>query len=362
MIKQALSFDDVLLVPQKSDVLPRETDIRTKLTRRVKINIPIVSSPMDTVTEYKMAMALARHGGLGVIHKNMTAERQADQVKKIKAQNQIVGAAISVGDEQFERAIVLLKADVDVLVIDTAHGHSQAVINMVKRIKLDAQFNKIDIIAGNVATAEAAYDLILAGADAVKVGIGPGSICTTRIVTGVGVPQITAIKEAVQGRQKSKKFNIPIIADGGIKYSGDIAKALACGADSVMIGSLFAGTDEAPGKIVKFNNQKYKTYRGMGSLEAMQKGAKDRYFQQKVQNKKLVPEGVSGLVPYRGAVSDVIYQLIGGLRSAMGYLGAKNIKEFQNKAEFVKISQVGLRESHPHSLSQIKPAVNYQSH
>lgn len=361
MIPQSLSFDDVLLVPQKSDVLPRETDISTRLTRRVKLNIPIVSSPMDTVTEYKMARAMAKQGGIGIIHKNMTIDEQSLQIKRIKKENLKAGAAISVGDEQFDRALQLVKAGVDIIVIDTAHGHSGGVIKMIKRIKTDDRFSQVDIIAGNVVTAEGAYDLILAGADAVKVGIGPGSICTTRIITGVGVPQITAIFEAVRGRQKSKKLNIPIIADGGIKYSGDIAKALAAGADCVMIGSLFAGANEAPGKIVKLNNQKYKVYRGMGSLEAMQNGSKDRYGQEKTENKKLVPEGVCGLVPYGGNLSDIIYQLIGGLRSAMGYLGAKNIKKFQEKAQFVRISNAGLSESHPHGLSQIKPTVNYQS-
>ncbi|MEK9165399.1 MAG: IMP dehydrogenase [Patescibacteria group bacterium] len=362
MIKQALSFDDVLLVPQKSNVMPRETDVRTRLTRRVKLNIPILSSPMDTVTEYKMAIAIAKQGGLGIIHKNMTIDEQVLQIKRVKKENLKIGAAISVGDEQFDRAFQLVKAGVDVIVIDTAHGHSDAVIKMIKRIKTDDRFSQVDIIAGNVVTDQGAYDLILAGADAVKVGIGPGSICTTRIVTGVGVPQITAIKEALRGRQKSKKIDIPIIADGGIKFSGDLAKALAAGADCVMIGSLFAGTDESPGKIVKLNNQKYKVYRGMGSLEAMQNGSKDRYGQGKMENKKLVPEGVFGLVPYKGAVKDIIYQLTGGLRSSLGYLGAHNIREFQNKAKFVEISGAGLRESHPHSLSQIKPAVNYKFH
>lgn len=361
LIKQALSFDDVLLVPQKSDILPRDTDVKTRLTRRVKLNIPIISSPMDTVTEHQMARVMAEQGGIGIIHKNMSIERQVDQVKKVKKAKIKVGAAISVGNEQFERALQLAKADVDVLVIDTAHGHSDGVIRMIRRIKNDRHFAEIDLIAGNVVTADAAYDLILAGADAVKVGLGPGSICTTRIITGVGVPQITAIAEAVKGRRKAKK-DIPIIADGGIKYSGDIAKALACGADSVMIGSLFAGANESPGAVVKINGKKYKKYRGMGSLEAMQKGSKDRYGQKKVENKKLVPEGVCGLVPFSGSVSDIIYQLIGGLRSAMGYLGAKNIKEFQKRAQFVRISGAGLNESHPHGLSQIKTAVNYQSH
>jgi len=363
MIKQALSFDDILLIPQKSNILPKQTKVNTQVTQNFKLQIPILSAAMDTVTEFKMALKLAQIGGLGIIHKNFSPSQQANQIKKIKTQdgNLLTGAAISVGEEQFKRALKLVKAGVNILVIDTAHGHSDGVIKMIKRLKNDKRFKQIDIIAGNVATAQAAKDLIKAGADALKIGIGPGAICTTRVVTGVGIPQITAIQNAIIGRKQAKKPNIPIIADGGIKYSGDIAKALAVGADCVMLGSLLSGTAEAPGKIKTIQGKKYKVYRGMGSLDAMTKGSKDRYGQKEVKNKnKLVPEGVSGLVAYKGPVEKVIYQLIGGVRSAMGYLGALNITEFQKKARFIQITGAGLKESHPHSLSKVDNTVNYQ--
>lgn len=359
----ALSFDDILLIPQKSNILPQETNIETQLTQRIKIKIPILSSPMDTVTEWKMAQALAQAGGIGVIHKNMSADKQARQIKKAKQTphtpnpsqdgNYLVGAAVSVGDEQFERAFKLAQAGVDVLVIDTAHGHSQGVIEMVKRIKKDKRLSKIDVIAGNIVTADGAYDLIKAGADAVKVGVGPGSICTTRQVAGVGVPQITAIKNAAQGRKKSGRLNIPIIADGGIKYSGDITKALAAGASSVMLGSLLAGTDESPGKIISKQGNRFKAYRGMGSLHAMQKGSKDRYGQAKIKKtSKFVAEGIAAYIPYKGSVSKIIYQLTGGLRAGMGYCGAKNILELQKKAKFAQITGAGLKESFPHIIGE----------
>jgi len=352
------SFDDVLLIPQKSAVLPAETDVATNLTQKIKIALPILSAPMDTVTEAKMAIALGKQGAVGVVHKNMNIDKQVKQIKIAVKNKVIVGAAISVGEEQFQRALKLADAGVSFLVIDTAHGHSTGVINLLKRLKQEKKLNKIDIIAGNIVSAEAAYDLISAGADAVKVGVGPGSICTTRVVAGVGVPQISAILEAVKGRKRSKKISIPIIADGGIRYAGDIAKAIAAGADSVMLGSLLAGTDESPGKILTIKGLKYKSYRGMGSLAAMRKGSKDRYGQANIAHTKLVPQGISGLVPYRGPVDKVIFQLIGGLRAAMGFLGAKTILEFQKKAKFVTISSAGLRESHPHSLSKIKPSLN----
>jgi IMP dehydrogenase len=360
IFKKTYSFDDVLLIPRKSTILPTETDVSTNLTQNIKINLPIISAPMDTVTEYQMAIALGKQGAAGVIHKNMSIAAQVSQVKKVVKRGVMVGAAISVGDEQFQRALKLAVAGVNFLVVDTAHGHSTGVINMVKRLKNIKSLQKIDIIAGNIVTAEAAYELIQAGADAIKVGIGPGSICTTRVIAGVGIPQISAIIEAVKGRKKSKNSAIPIIADGGIRYSGDIAKAIAAGADCVMLGSLLAGTDESPGKTLKIKGLKYKTYRGMGSLDAMSKGSKDRYGQAKIANNKLVPQGVTGLMPCCGSVDSVVFQLIGGLRSSMGFLGAKTIQDFHRRAKFVEISGAGIKESHPHSLSKINPSINYQ--
>lgn len=351
-IIKALSFDDVLLIPQKSSVLPRDTDVSTRITRRIKLKIPIMSAAMDTVTEWEMAVALGKLGGIGIIHKNMSEKDQANHIRRAKEKFVLVGAAISVGDEQFKRAKALIEAGVDVLVVDTAHGHSEGVIEMVRRIKKDSFFKKIDVIAGNVSTKEGAYDLARAGADAVKVGMGPGSICTTRIVAGIGVPQITAILEAKKGIKISKS-NIPIIADGGIKYSGDIAKAIAAGASSVMLGSLLAGTAEAPGEIVSKNGIQFKKYRGMGSLEAMQKGSKDRYGQKGIASNKLVPEGVSGTVVFKGSVDEVILQLVGGLRASFGYLGAQTVMEFQKRAQFIQITAAGVRESHPHSLASL---------
>lgn len=354
----AISFDDVLLVPQKSSVLPKDTDVSTRFSKRIHLSIPIVSAAMDTVTESSLAAALAKEGGIGIIHKNMSAEKQARGVRAVKEKGLLVGAAISVGEEQYKRARLLVEAGADALVIDTAHGHSEGVIEMVQRIKKDPFFKQADVIAGNVATQGGAHDLAMAGADAVKVGMGPGSICTTRVVAGVGVPQITAIMDAVLGIRRSKK-DIPLIADGGIKYSGDIAKALGAGASSVMIGNLFAGTDETPGEIIEQDGKKYKTYRGMGSLEAMERGSKDRYGQADVLPKKLVPEGVSGSVPYRGPLSEQVRILVGGLRSSMGYLGARAIPEFQKKARFIQITSAGVLESRPHGLSSMEKTVNY---
>lgn len=479
-IKQrALTFEDVLLVPQHSTVLPKEVSIKTNLTKRVTLNIPVVSAAMDTVTEHKAAIAMARLGGIGVIHKNMDIETQVKQVKKVKKsesgiiidpiyispdksvafaeemmkeysisgvpvvdsdmklmgiitnrdmrfikdmkllvkdvmtpaplitakvgttleeasqvleQHKIeklpiiddegrlkglvtikdiekkvqyphankdefgrlrVAAAIGVG--QLDRAKALVEAGVDVLVLDSAHGHSQGIIDTVKAIKKELD---IDVIAGNIATGEAAKDLIEAGADAVKVGIGPGSICTTRIVAGVGVPQISAIDNVAQVAQK---YGVPVIADGGIRYSGDVAKALAVGASSVMLGSALAGTYEAPGEMIMFNGRQFKEYRGMGSIGAMTKGSTDRYFQEGTAADKLVPEGIEGRVPYRGKISDVVHQMIGGLRSSMGYCGSKDIETFWEKAEFVEITSAGLKESHVHDVTITKESPNYHS-
>ncbi|HEY8362785.1 MAG TPA: IMP dehydrogenase [Tissierellaceae bacterium] len=477
-VGEGLTFDDVLLLPGKSEVLPKDTDVSTYLTRNIKLNIPLLSAGMDTVTEARMAIAMAREGGIGIIHKNMSIEKQALEVDKVKrsehgvitdpfflspnntvsdalelmeryhisgvpitdengklvgiitnrdirferditkkidevmtkenlvtakigismdealeimkkhkieklplvddnyklaglitikdieksieypnsakdsAGRLLAGAAVGVTSDMMDRVDALVKAKVDVIVIDTAHGHSKGVIESV--IKIKRKYPDLQVIAGNVATAEATVDLIRAGADAVKVGIGPGSICTTRVVTGVGVPQITAI---INCAKAAKVYGVPIIADGGIKYSGDITKALAAGASTVMIGSLFAGTDESPGEEILFEGRRYKEYRGMGSAAAMEAGSKDRYFQEDV--KKFVPEGVEGRVHYRGPLGDVVYQLIGGLRSGMGYVGARNIEELQEKARFIKITNASLIESHPHDIYITKEAPNY---
>ncbi|MDD2450786.1 IMP dehydrogenase [Sulfurovum sp.] len=477
--KRALTFEDVLLVPQHSTVLPKEVCIKTNLTKRVTLNTPIVSAAMDTVTEYRAAIAMAHLGGIGIIHKNMDIETQAKQVTKVKksesgiiidpiyiapdksvadadalmAEYRIsgvpvvdaemkligiitnrdmrfitdmtqkvsdvmtpaplitakvgttldeaskmlqehkveklpliddnnvlqglvtikdiekrerfpnankdehgrlrVGAAIGVG--QLDRAKALVEAGVDVIVLDSAHGHSQGIIDTLKMIKAELD---VDVIAGNIATGAAAKDLIEAGADAVKVGIGPGSICTTRIVAGVGVPQISAIDEVAQ---VANAMGVPVVADGGIRYSGDVAKALAVGASSVMLGSALAGTYEAPGEMILFNGRQFKEYRGMGSIGAMTKGSTDRYFQEGTAADKLVPEGIEGRVPYRGRIADVIHQMIGGLRSSMGYCGSKDIKAFWEKAEFVEITSAGLKESHVHDVTITKESPNYFS-
>ncbi len=479
-VKEALTFDDVLLVPNYSEVLPTQVDVRTRLTKRITLNIPIMSAAMDTVTEAELAIAIAREGGIGIIHKNMSIEEQAEEVDRVKrsesgmivkpvtvrpdqtiseAENLMrkykisglpvvdergkllgiitnrdirfvrdfskkieevmtrenlitvpvgttleeakeilhkykieklpvvdengylkglitikdiekrekypnackdelgrlrVGAAVGVGPEAVRRAEALIEAGVDVIVIDTAHGHSKGVLETVEKLK--GLFPDMDIIAGNVATPEATEALIKAGADAVKVGIGPGSICTTRIVAGVGVPQLTAVAEC---SKVADKYDVSIIADGGIKFSGDIAKAIGAGARVVMIGSLFAGTKEAPGEVILYQGRSYKVYRGMGSLGAMKKGSKDRYFQSEVEEKKLVPEGIEGMVPYRGPLADTIHQLVGGLRAGMGYCGAANIEEMRRKARFVKITSAGLKESHVHDVIITKEAPNY---
>lgn len=475
--KEGLTFDDVLLVPNKSEVLPADINLSTKLTKNITLNVPIVSAAMDTVTEYRMAIAIAREGGIGIIHKNMDIENQVDHITRVKrsengiindpfylspddllddaenlmakykisgvpicagnklvgiitnrdlkfesnlqrkikevmtsdnlitapvgtnlqdakailSKNKIeklplvdkdgalkglitikdiekavrypnsardemgrllVGAAIGVTPDVLERSEALLKAGVDVLVLDSAHGHSKGIIDCVSKIK--KHFPNAQLIAGNIATAEAAQDLISAGADALKVGIGPGSICTTRIVAGIGVPQITAIYDVAL---VASKHNIPVIADGGIKYSGDIVKAIAAGASVIMAGSLFAGCEESPGESEIYQGRTFKVYRGMGSIPAMAKGSRDRYFQSSAQ--KLVPEGVEGRVPHRGEVSDVIYQLMGGLRAGMGYCGTKTISLLQSDGKFIRITGAGLRESHPHDIYITKEAPNY---
>ena len=475
--KIGLTFDDVLLIPGSSEILPQDVDTSTYLTKKIKLNIPIMSAGMDTVTESRMAIAIAREGGIGVIHKNMSIEEQALEVDRVKRSEHgviwdpiflspedsiaeaealmarykisgipitvngklvgiitnrdlrfiqdydqpignvmtrdnlvtapvgttlaeakeilqkykveklplvdenymlkglitikdieksrqfplsakdergrlIVAAAVGVSSETLDRVAALVDARVDAIVVDTAHGHSKFVIDMVRTIKKN--YPDLDVIAGNVATAEAVKDLIEAGADAIKVGIGPGSICTTRVVAGIGVPQITAVYECYQ---EAKKYNVPIIADGGIKYSGDITKAIAAGGSVVMLGSLLAGTEESPGEIEIYQGRSYKVYRGMGSIGAMKRGSKDRYFQG--ESLKLVPEGVEGRVPYKGPLSDTIFQLIGGLKAGMGYCGCKNIEELQTKTRFIRITNAGLRESHPHGVHITKEAPNY---
>lgn len=475
-----LTFDDVLLIPAKSDILPMDADISTSLTKKIKINIPLLSAAMDTVTESDLAISIAREGGIGIIHRAMSAQRQASEVDRVKKsesgmiidpvtispdepiseamalmekykisgvpvtvkgklvgiltnrdlkfetrlnrkvsdvmtkKNLItasagtdlerakeilhkykieklpivdrdfnlkglitikdiekrrkyphsckdklgrlrVGGAIGVGEDAIFRASLLVKAGADVIAIDTAHGHTKSVIEVLKKVK--KKFN-IEVIAGNVATQEGTLDLIKAGTDAVKVGIGPGSICTTRIVAGAGVPQITAI---INCYSVAKKYGVPIIADGGVKYSGDITKALAAGAHSVMLGGLFAGTDESPGETILYQGRSYKVYRGMGSLGAMEQGSKDRYQQTGVESKKLVPEGVEGRVPNKGPLSQSVHQLIGGLRSGMGYCGCKNLNELRQKTKFLRITNAGLRESHVHDVIITREAPNYRT-
>jgi len=476
-VKQGLTFDDVLLIPAASDVLPADIDLHTQLTRKIRLNIPLISAAMDTVTEYRMAIAIAREGGIGIIHKNMSISQQAEQVDMVKRSENgvitnpfwlapghtlaeadelcakykisgvpicdngkligiitnrdmkfetdmtqlidnvmtkdnlvtapegttlaeakeilrrhkieklpivdkdfhlkglitikdiekaevypnsardekgrlLVGAAIGATADVLDRVAALVEAGADVLALDSAHGHSQNIIDTVRRVK--ALYPDVQLIAGNVATAEATRALIEAGADCVKIGIGPGSICTTRVVAGIGVPQITAIHDAAQ---VAAEYGIPIVADGGVKYSGDIAKAIAAGANVVMLGSLLAGCEESPGETEIYQGRQFKVYRGMGSLAAMSKGSKDRYFQ--TNNKKLVPEGVEGRVPYKGAVGETVFQLMGGLRSGMGYTGCPTIDDLREKAQFIQITAAGLRESHPHDIYITKEAPNY---
>lgn len=356
-LAQYLTFDDVLLLPRYAAVRRREVSLATSLGKHTVLGIPLLSAPMDTVTESELAIALGREGGLGVIHKNMTPAKQAGEVAKVKKRKLLAAAAISFGDGALERALAVCKAGVDVVVIDTAHGHSKGVIEMTKLLKKDYRFRKVVLVSGNVGTADGARALISAGANVVKVGIGPGSICTTRVVAGIGVPQLSAIWETVRA---AKGSGVPIIADGGISHSGDIVKALAAGATAVMVGRLLASTAEAPGKLVTVAGKRYKTYRGMGSFEAMQAGSKDRYGQAQSKKGELVPEGVSARVPYTGTLHDVVVQLMGGLTSGMVYIGARNLKELAAKAKFVQITQASLMESHPHHLSAIDEAPNYK--
>jgi len=349
IMQEGITFDDVLLVPAYSEVLPREVSLRGRFSRHIALDSPFASAAMDTVTEGRMAAAMARKGGIGVIHKNMTAERQAEEVASVKAQGLKVAAGVGITPDILGRVKALVKAGVDAIVLDSAHGHSKGVVDALKAVK--AAFPALDVVVGNIATAAAAKDLIAAGADGLKVGIGPGSICTTRIVAGVGMPQLTAIADVAE-----VAGDIPVIADGGLRYSGDVVKALAAGASCVMCGSMFAGTDEAPGDVVEVDGVKMKGYRGMGSIDAMQAGSADRYFQKGA--KKLVPEGVVARVPYKGSVEDVIFQLEGGLRSGMGYCGAKDLDAL-HKAQFVKISPATVKENHPHDVSIAKKAPNY---
>jgi len=355
-IKEALTFDDVLLLPKYSKVLPAKTNISLRLTNKISLKVPFLTSAMDTVTESKMAIAIAKEGGIGIIHRNLDIKKQSIEVKKVKNKELFVGAAIGTNQEDLERARSLLFNGVDLIVIDTAHGHSEKVLKTLSKIK--SITNKIPICVGNIATGEAAKKLYNSGADIIKVGIGPGSICTTRMVAGIGVPQITAIMEV---KKALNRKNVKIISDGGIKFSGDIAKALAAGADAIMMGSIFAGTDESPGKKFKFKGKIYKNYRGMGSIGAMSAGSANRYFQKNFKDKsKFVPEGVEGRVEYKGKVSNIIYQLQGGLRSSMGYIGAKNLKEINKKAKFVKITKAGFYESMVHSVEMTQKTINFK--
>ncbi len=345
-IKEALTFDDVLLLPKYSDILPSKTNIHLQLTKKISLEVPFLTSAMDTVTESKMAIAIATEGGMGVVHRNLDIKKQSFEVKKVKNKNLFVGAAIGTNQEDLDRARSLISNGVDLIVIDTAHGHSKKVLQTLLKIKKITK--NIPICVGNIATGEAAKKLYNSGADIIKVGIGPGSICTTRMVAGIGVPQISAIMEVKKALNKKK---IKIISDGGIKFSGDIAKALAAGADAIMMGSIFAGTDESPGKKFEINGKFYKKYRGMGSIGAMSAGSANRYFQKNFKDKsKFVPEGVEGRVVYKGKVAKIIYQLRGGLRSSMGYIGAKNLREINRRARFVKITKAGFYESMVHSV------------
>lgn len=366
--KDALTFDDVLLVPQYSEITPDMADVSTKLTNTFKMNVPFLSAAMDTVSEHKLVTALALAGGLGVIHKNMSIADQAKEVEMVKnyefdnEKNKrvlidkkgrlCVGAAIGVTADMMDRVHALMDAGVDVFVLDSAHGDSKNIINAIKNLRLE--YPSMELIAGNVATYEGALDLMKAGASAVKVGMGPGSICTTRIIAGIGVPQLQAVMDCARA---SKEMNIPIIADGGIKYSGDVVKALAAGANTVMLGGLFATCEEAPGDIYESNGKKYRTYRGMGSIEAMAKGSTDRYFQ--TGHKKFVAEGVQGIVEVKTTVEELVFQLIGGLKAGMGYCGSKDIPTLQEKGTFIKITNNALLESHPHDISTDKGEPNY---
>ncbi len=350
-IKEALTFDDVTLAPNYSEILPSQVNTSIKLTPKLNIKIPLLSSAMDTVTESPMGIAMAKAGGIGIIHRNLTIDEQIKEIRKVKSKKLLVGAAVGASEKEFTRAKKLLKENLDIIVIDTAHGHTKKVADIIKKIKKLRPKNTA-ICAGNIATTEAAKFLVKLGVDIIKVGIGPGSICTTRLVAGIGVPQLSAILNVKKGIGKSKTT---LIADGGIKFSGDIAKALAAGADAVMIGSLFAGTDQAPGKKIKKKGKLYKYFRGMGSIGAMNKGSADRYFQSKQKDtSKYVAEGVEGYIKYRGSVVKIIYNLIGGLKSSMGYLGAKKVTELRKNPKFVKITKAGFYESMVHNIDLVK--------
>ena len=354
--KEGLTFDDVLLIPARSDVLPTQVSMRTRLTNELLLDLPILSSAMDTVTDARLAIALGRLGGLGVVHRNFPLADQVDEVRRVKDAGVVVGAAVGVAGDADERAAALVAAGVDLIVVDTAHGHSAAVVRMVEKVKAR---HRVQVIAGNVATAEGTEELIAAGADCVKVGMGPGAICTTRIVAGAGMPQITAVFDCAEA---ADRHGIPVCADGGIQHSGDIAKAIGAGASTVMLGSLLAGVDEAPGDFVDTSEGRFKSYRGMGSLGAMEaRRSRDRYGQADVgEFSKLVPEGVEGRVRALGPLDGVVHQLCGGLRAGMGYVGAATIDELRTKARFVRISGAGLRESHPHDIRITAEAPNYR--
>jgi len=370
LVKEGYTFDDLLLVPAFSTVVPANVDLKTTLTDKITLKVPLLSAAMDTVTEDKMAIALANAGGLGIIHKNVSIQSQADMIRNVKkaevldqdkaaidaSGRLLVGAAVGVSAETLERVKALVAAEVDVIAVDSAHGHSKGVLDTIK--KIHQAYPELTLIGGNIVTGAAALALIDAGASIVKVGVGPGSICTTRVVAGVGVPQITAINDVYQ---VTKDRKVAIIADGGIQFSGDIVKALAAGADAVMLGGLLAGCEETPGEVVEVYGKRVKSYVGMGSLSAMQRGSSDRYFQggQKELN-KLVPEGIEATVPYKGPIAEVVYQMMGGLRSGMGYVGCENITRLKKEAQFMKITNAGLKESHPHDVDNVKEAPNYR--
>mgnify|MGYP001218354854 CR=1 FL=1 len=355
-IKEALTFDDVLLLPQFSTIVPANTNLNVNLSKTINLKLPFISSAMDTVTESRMAIAMAKSGGIGIIHRNLNIKKQCNEIIKVKKNNLKVGAAIGTSFTELNRAKNLMDAGADMIVIDTAHGHSNNVLQMLKKIKKFS--SKITICVGNIATGDAAKLLYNSGADILKVGIGPGSICTTRMVAGIGVPQITALLNVKKAMNKKK---VKIISDGGIKFSGDIIKAIAAGADAIMMGSIFAGTDESPGKIFKLKNKLYKFYRGMGSIGAMSSGSSERYFQKNFKDKsKFVPEGVESRVLYKGKVSKIIYQLQGGLRSSMGYIGAHKLQDVRKKSKFIKITKAGFYESMVHSVETIKSTINYK--
>ena len=349
-IKDSLTFDDVTLVPQYSSILPVDTITNSELSKNLNLKVPLLSSAMDTVTESKMAIAISKSGGIGVIHKNLSIEKQVREVQKVKNNKCLVGAAIGVNNQDIERAEELSKAKTDLIVIDTAHGHTKKVLTMI--IKIRKKLKNSTLCVGNIATGKAAKFLADNGVDIVKVGIGPGSICTTRLVAGIGVPQLSAVMDV---KKALNKYKTKIISDGGIKFSGDLAKAVAAGADAIMIGSLFSGTMESPGKIIRYKGKLYKNFRGMGSVGAMNAGSADRYYQKKTKDiSKYVPEGVEGMVKFKGSVKEIIFNLVGGLKSSMGYMGAKTIRDLQKKRHFLKISKAGFYESMVHNVDHIR--------